>query len=229
MSFELVEIEPLPGRRLPIDTEVTIGRHECDLTISSPQVSRHHASIAPAGGGAEITDHGSRNGTFVNDARVAGSQALAAGDKVRIGETTWEVMEVEADAPTMLDARGDVPPPPPSGVFQALPATSVPVPEPRAEPAPPPAEPAPPPPAPTPPPAPEPPLEPTVAPAPTPPAPPAPAPPSAAPAAAPAPGDQLAAPPRRRASAARRLEATLVCYAIVVLTAIAVVVYLATR
>jgi pSer/pThr/pTyr-binding forkhead associated (FHA) protein len=193
MSVELVELEPLPGRRLAVDAELTIGRQDCDVTVSSPQVSRRHAQLAPRGDSAEVTDLGSRNGTFVNGARVAGSQALRPGDKLRIGETTWEVAAVDAGAATELEARGDVPAPPPSGV--------------RDVPAPAPAAVA------------------QAAPAAPPPAPPQPA-PVAAPAGGPGAIEGDSGP---RASAARRVEATLICYAVVMLTAIAVVLYLATR
>ena len=178
-DFELVELEPMPGRRVAIEGELTIGRHECDLMISSPQVSRHHASISADGDGAEITDHGSRNGTFVNDGRVAGAQRLAAGDKVRIGETTWELVAVDAAAPTELESRGDVPAPELTRIPAGLPTM---------------------------------------------------APPPATPAVAAAPVEEFGGGGgggRPRASAARRIEATLVCYAVVVLTAIAVVLYLA--
>ena len=73
---------------------------------------------------------------------------------------------------------------------------------------------------PAPPPAPEP--APVAAAPPPPPTPPAPVPVAAGPGA-------LEENPRPSASAARRVEATLICYAVVVLTAIGVVGYLATR
>ena len=173
-ELELVELEPMPGRRMPIDRELTIGRHECDLTVSDPQVSRHHASLAPAGGGGTITDLGSRNGTWVNDERVEGERVLRSGDIVRIGETRWEVaMPDAAAAATERAPRGDVPAPPPSGV------RDVPAPVAVAE-----------------------------------------RPPST---------EMLEREQRPAASAARRTEATLICYAVVVLTAIAVIVYLIAR
>jgi pSer/pThr/pTyr-binding forkhead associated (FHA) protein len=178
VSIELVELEPLPGRRVAIDAELTIGRQGCDLTVSSPQVSRRHATVAPSGEGAEITDLGSRNGTFVNDERLAESRPLRAGDTVRVGETIWEVAAVQG---TSIDpgtaARGDVPAPPPP------PAPVAPPPAPVA---------------------------------------------AAAPVAEPATAS-LDAESHPRPSAARRMEATLICYAVVTLTAIGVVGYLATR
>src|SRR5687768_10179500 len=116
-NFELVEIEPVPGRRVTIDGEVTIGRLDCDVTVSDSQTSRRHASVSANSGGAEVKDLGSRNGTFVNENRVAGAQPLQTGDKLRVGETTWEVISAASEQATELAApRGDVPSPPPSGV-----------------------------------------------------------------------------------------------------------------
>ena len=175
MIIELVELEPLPGRRTAVESELSIGRQDCDLTISSPQVSRLHARISSGAGGPEITDLGSRNGTFVNDERVAESRTLAPGDTLKIGDTVWEVAAVDAGAASGIEARGDVPAPPPP-----------------------------------------------------PPAPPTPAAP-AAPVAAAAGPVALDDGARPGPSAARRMEATLICYAVVVLTAIAVVAYLAAR
>jgi predicted component of type VI protein secretion system len=205
VSIELVELEPLPGRRVAVEGEMAIGRQDCDLTIASPQVSRRHAQIAASGDGAEITDLGSRNGTFVNDERVSGSQALVPGDKLKIGDTVWEVAIVEAADAAELEPRGDVPAPAQSGIRDVPPPPPPPAPEPSPAP---------------------------VAPAPAPPAPPPPAPASPAPVATPAVAGgavALEGESRPGPSAARRMEATLICYAVVVLTAIGVVAYLAVR
>lgn len=173
MTVELVELEPLPGRRLTVSSELTIGRQGCDVIVASPQVSRRHARVAPSGDGAEITDLGSRNGTFVDDTRIAGSQALAAGDRIRIGETVWEVELVADAAATELEPRGDVPAPP-SGAHDVPAAIRAAAPDAAATPA-------------------------------------------------------IAEPSGPRASAARRMEATLISYAVVVLTAIGVIAYLVAR
>jgi pSer/pThr/pTyr-binding forkhead associated (FHA) protein len=162
LTVELAELEPLPGRRLAVDRELTIGRQGCDVTISDPQVSRRHARLAPGAGGAEVSDLGSRNGTFVNDDRIADARALAPGDRLRIGATTWEVEVVSSAAAESVQPRGDVPAPP-SGAHE-VPAAM------RAE-----------------------------------------------------------TPAGPQVSAARRVEATLISYAVVVLTAIGVVLYLIVR
>lgn len=70
--------------------------------VASPSVSRQHARIdlvEDAGGEAfVVTDLGSSNGTFVNNARIK-RHALADGDKLRMGDVVFKFIvqdEVEA-------------------------------------------------------------------------------------------------------------------------------------
>lgn len=72
-------------RRVPI-TEVSIGRDRlCDVVIDSPFVSARHArmTLAPSGN-LVVTDEGSRNGTFVDGARVERAE-LTLADELRLG------------------------------------------------------------------------------------------------------------------------------------------------
>ena len=63
-----------------------IGRSlECHLTIEDPLVSRRHARISVADGGAQIEDLGSRNGVKVNGAAIKQATTLRNGDRLRIG------------------------------------------------------------------------------------------------------------------------------------------------
>jgi len=110
-GVELIELEPMPGRRLPLTGEVTFGREGCDVTISSELASRRHAAIVVAAGGAEVSDLGSINGTFVNDVRIEGARLLKAGDRVRIGDTAWEIAIAEPAPATKVGPRPDVPAP----------------------------------------------------------------------------------------------------------------------
>jgi diguanylate cyclase (GGDEF)-like protein len=77
------------GKRVELlAEEVSIGRSDqSGLCINSDLVSRHHATVVPAGDGHALRDEGSTNGTFVNDRRVSGSENLADGDQIRIGRT----------------------------------------------------------------------------------------------------------------------------------------------
>ena len=74
------------GREYPVsDAGVTFGREVGnDIVLASNEVSRKHASIAPAANGYVLTDH-STNGVWVNGARVSGSQLLGRGDVIKMG------------------------------------------------------------------------------------------------------------------------------------------------
>jgi ABC-type multidrug transport system ATPase subunit len=64
---------------------IKIGRSsDNDIVIPDVLASRHHATLVPTPGGAEIRDNRSINGTFVNGARVDSAQ-LNEGDTVTIG------------------------------------------------------------------------------------------------------------------------------------------------
>ena len=64
---------------------VKIGRAtDNDIVVPDVLASRHHATLIPSAGGAEILDNRSINGTFVNGQRVEAA-ALQDGDVVTIG------------------------------------------------------------------------------------------------------------------------------------------------
>lgn len=56
-------------------------------------VSSHHAQLRYEQGGLLIADQGSRNGTFLNDSRLGDLPlTVNAGDRVRIGDATFEIV-----------------------------------------------------------------------------------------------------------------------------------------
>lgn len=68
-----------------------IGRAaDCDLQLASPLVSRHHCALVVKDG-VRLRDLGSRNGTHVNEDRVADDHLLADGDLIRIATALYEV------------------------------------------------------------------------------------------------------------------------------------------
>jgi DNA-binding winged helix-turn-helix (wHTH) protein len=70
---------------LPTGTHV-IGREEGLIArIDSATVSRRHAKLVLRAGAATIEDLRSKNGTRVNDRRIASPTELADGDRFRIG------------------------------------------------------------------------------------------------------------------------------------------------
>lgn len=71
-------------------TEASLGREPtADLWVDDPNVSRRHATLRRHGAAYVLADHGSRNGTFVNDRRIQADTPLTDGDRVRVGETTF--------------------------------------------------------------------------------------------------------------------------------------------
>lgn len=120
---------PFAGRRVEVDAEVVVGREDAGLTIEDEEISRRHAVIRPSDDGIEIEDLGSRNGTFVNGARIESATQLAGGDTVKLGQTVFEVEStraaatvVSAAAPSTPAAPAPAPTPPPA----ATPAPQVP-------------------------------------------------------------------------------------------------------
>jgi pSer/pThr/pTyr-binding forkhead associated (FHA) protein len=79
-------------------TVVKVGRSpECGVRIPPEQgasVSRVHAEIAVGDAGVVVRDAGSRNGTYLNGARIEGAHPLIVGDKVMLG-TGGPTLEVE--------------------------------------------------------------------------------------------------------------------------------------
>ena len=82
------------------------------LRLEERNVSRRHARFLRAGGLVLVEDLGSRNGTWVNGARVEGRRRLRAGDRIRIGD--FELLLEEADgalAAAGRSATAEIPPP----------------------------------------------------------------------------------------------------------------------
>jgi pSer/pThr/pTyr-binding forkhead associated (FHA) protein len=123
---------------------VTFGREAgSDVVVAQPEVSRRHASIAPAENGYVIQDH-STNGIWVNGNRVQTSQLLARADVVRVGGEEFRFYaDVAAPAakPTPAAASVAAPAAPAAPVAPPAPAAlpALPAEPPRAAAAPPPA------------------------------------------------------------------------------------------
>lgn len=80
----------VPGDRFEMSTSFTIGRgSDCDLTLLDRKVSKRHAYVSGKRRSFSIEDLQSHNGTFVNGIRVNGTQQLADGDVIRIGQTIF--------------------------------------------------------------------------------------------------------------------------------------------
>ena len=76
----------------------TIGRLPLnEIPISDPYVSGKHAQIEITREGVAITDLGSSNGTFVNEARLPANvrTVLSTNDTIRIGSKEYRISRVE--------------------------------------------------------------------------------------------------------------------------------------
>jgi len=86
-----------PDAGLPFDLEpglLVIGRAlESHLHVDSPGVSRRHAELRVDDNSVTLSDLGSINGTFVNEARIQGPVALNNGDLVRLGVLVFRFYE----------------------------------------------------------------------------------------------------------------------------------------
>lgn len=83
MSFWL----RLHDMRFPLRLgETLLGRSPyCSIVLNDGLVSRQHSAIRVTREGVQIEDLGSRNGTWVNQTKIAGPTQLAAGDRIEIG------------------------------------------------------------------------------------------------------------------------------------------------
>ena len=73
------------------------------VRIDAPGVSRHHARILAQGGHFTLEDLGSKNGTYLRDARLASPAELADGDELRLGQTLVVFRVLREGAPTATE------------------------------------------------------------------------------------------------------------------------------
>jgi pSer/pThr/pTyr-binding forkhead associated (FHA) protein len=118
----LVGVEgPGAGRDLQIACfarPLIVGRGEsCDLLLCDEDVSREHAAIARSGAGVTLRDLDSKNGIQVQGRRISGSCRLRDGDVVRIGQSTFRLLDPEDRYLRKIqaaEAKGDPSSPDPS-------------------------------------------------------------------------------------------------------------------
>ena len=82
-----------PGARFDLREDAIIGRVDAGILLEDDEVSRYHAIIRVGDSGADITDLGSTNGTFVDGRRLTGRAHLAEGSVIRVGRTELRVVK----------------------------------------------------------------------------------------------------------------------------------------
>ncbi len=85
-ALEVVGAPRLTIRRPLSARPITVGRSpDCDLVLGDASVSRRHAALWVQDGCVFIEDLTSRNGTFVDGAKVTGVVAVVEGQLIRLG------------------------------------------------------------------------------------------------------------------------------------------------
>jgi len=90
MSSALFHLETPDGGILPVSGQrCLIGRSpDCDIRLSSPEVSRRHALILWNENDVWLMDAGSSGGTWLNDERISKASKLESGDLIGVGLTS---------------------------------------------------------------------------------------------------------------------------------------------
>lgn len=89
-----VEVTKAKGN--PYPDRISIGRaRNCDVVIRDPSVSKLHAHFKTVGGGFELADLGSQNGTALNGEPLKPHEPhpISTGDSVRFGTVRAKLVD----------------------------------------------------------------------------------------------------------------------------------------
>ncbi|MBS2014161.1 MAG: sigma 54-dependent Fis family transcriptional regulator [Deltaproteobacteria bacterium] len=96
-----------PGPEIPLPAAgVVLGADAaCDVVLTDPAVSRKHVTIVPADAGFDVTDLGSRNGTWLDGAKLTRA-TVPPGSTLRIGTSLVQMLPAEepVDIPPSVNA-----------------------------------------------------------------------------------------------------------------------------
>ncbi len=115
-TLHILSREGLVTERDLINPETRIGKGpQNEIVLTDASVSSTHAMISFADGYFTLSDLGSRNGTFVNEARVTESRKLQHGDLIKMGHCaiTFRLKQAETTQPVQRTLLLDNAPPPP--------------------------------------------------------------------------------------------------------------------
>jgi len=101
---------PTFGKTFGVVGSLTLGRSaECDISIPTDEISRHHAKLQVVPDGVMVEDLGSANGTFVNNQRVHGGSLMKPGDELRLDTVRFMLMSPEQMASGAPPPRSEAP------------------------------------------------------------------------------------------------------------------------
>ncbi|HRQ64874.1 MAG TPA: FHA domain-containing protein [Xanthomonadaceae bacterium] len=97
------------GKNFPVFGTMTIGRmSECEISIPSEEISRHHVRVQTLPEGLMVEDLGSSNGTFINDERVH-KGVLKPGDELRLDTLRFLLVTPGMDSSVGAQKRAPAP------------------------------------------------------------------------------------------------------------------------
>ena len=100
------------GSQHPVAARMLIGRSAaCGLRLDDRHVSGEHATLCWTGGHWEIRDLGSRNGTYVDGARLNAGQSarLIVGSRVAFGDPDRTYELVDEEPPSVMAFHSELP------------------------------------------------------------------------------------------------------------------------
>ena len=97
------------GKRLTLpEKTLIVGRDEtCSVRLVTTDISREHCRLRVTSDTIFVTDLGSRNGTFINDAAVTEESPLVPGDFLKVGPMLFqfEAKPEQEDAPAESESE----------------------------------------------------------------------------------------------------------------------------
>ncbi|MGO9959517.1 MAG: beta-propeller fold lactonase family protein [Solirubrobacteraceae bacterium] len=100
MASLRVRSGPLSGTSIEVKGDLVIGREGVDVVIEDPELSRRHVVVRRVASGLEVEDLGSSNGTFVDGVRIEAPTVVGGGAELKIGTTLLVVEGVLGPQPT---------------------------------------------------------------------------------------------------------------------------------
>jgi len=91
----------------PDKQRVVLGRRSSnEIQVMDPKASREHAEVIVEGSRYVLRDLKSRNKTLLNDEPVDADQDIEFGDRIRIGDAVYELVDETKDEPITLEIPG---------------------------------------------------------------------------------------------------------------------------
>ena len=73
------------------EAELVVGREGADVELADDRLSRRHASVSLVNGAVQVVDLDSRNGTYVDGARIAGPVRATLPAVLRVGRSLFSI------------------------------------------------------------------------------------------------------------------------------------------